>query len=54
MKESSSTPISTKRLAELAALPDGAIDTSDIAEADEAFFQSARQRLRTDEDDRSE
>src|SRR5438034_7985948 len=34
-------PISEKRLAELAALPDDAIDTSDIPEADEAFFQAA-------------
>ena len=37
-------PISKKRLAELAALPDDAIDTSDIAEADEAFFRAAKLR----------
>lgn len=36
--------ISKKRLAELAALPEEAIDTSDIAEADEAFFRSAKLR----------
>lgn len=35
-------PISKKRLAELTALPDEAIDTSDIPEADEAFFRAAR------------
>jgi superfamily II DNA or RNA helicase len=44
MKESSSMPISKKRLAELQALPDSAIDTSDIPEADEAFFKAARLR----------
>lgn len=33
--------ISEKRLTELAALPDDAIDTSDIPEAHEAFFQAA-------------
>src|SRR6266568_2213215 len=43
-KESTSMPISKKRLAELAALPEGAIDTSDIPEADEAFFQAAKLR----------
>jgi superfamily II DNA or RNA helicase len=37
-------PISEKRLAELAALPDDAIDTSDIPEADEAFFRAAKLR----------
>jgi superfamily II DNA or RNA helicase len=37
-------PISKKRLAELAALPDDAIDISDIAEADEAFFRAAKLR----------
>ncbi|WP_249154648.1 DEAD/DEAH box helicase [Bradyrhizobium manausense] len=36
--------ISKKRLAELAALPDEAIDTADIAEADEAFFRAAKLR----------
>jgi superfamily II DNA or RNA helicase len=37
-------PISKKRLAELAALPDDAIDTSDIPEAGEAFFEGAKLR----------
>ena len=37
--------ISKKRLAELAAMPDGEIDTSDISEADEAFFKSAKLNL---------
>jgi superfamily II DNA or RNA helicase len=37
-------PISKKRLAELAALPDDAIDTSDIPEADDAFFRAAKLR----------
>lgn len=36
--------ISKERLAELAALPDEAIDTADIAEADEAFFRAAKLR----------
>lgn len=36
--------ISKKRLAELAALPEDAIDTADIAEADEAFFRAAKLR----------
>jgi len=31
-----------ERLAELAAMPDNKIDTSDIPEADEAFFKSAK------------
>ncbi len=44
MKESISMAISKKRLAELAALPEEAIDTSDIAEADEAFFRAAKLR----------
>jgi superfamily II DNA or RNA helicase len=44
MKESTSMPISKKRLAELTAMPDDAIDTSDIPEADEAFFRAARLR----------
>ncbi len=44
MKESTSMSISKKRLAELAALPDSAIDTSDIPETDEAFFRAARLR----------
>lgn len=47
MKESTSMPISKKRLAELQALPDSAIDTSDIPEADEAFFRSAKLRQAT-------
>ncbi|WP_244550604.1 DEAD/DEAH box helicase family protein [Bradyrhizobium sp. Rc3b] len=37
--------ISKKRLAELAAMPDGEINTSDIPEADEAFFKSAKLKL---------
>ncbi|MET4044299.1 DEAD/DEAH box helicase [Bradyrhizobium sp. RT6a] len=37
-------PISKKRLAELAALPDDATDTTEIAEADEAFFRAAKLR----------
>jgi superfamily II DNA or RNA helicase len=36
--------ISKKRLAELAAMPDSGIDTSDIPEADEAFFRAAKLR----------
>jgi superfamily II DNA or RNA helicase len=36
--------ISKKRLAELAAMPDSDIDTSDIPEADEAFFRAAKLR----------
>ena len=35
-------PISKKRLAELAARDDKDIDTSEIAEADEAFFKTAK------------
>ena len=35
-------PISEKRLAELAAIADKDIDTSDIAEADEAWFKDAK------------
>jgi superfamily II DNA or RNA helicase len=42
MKESTSMVISKKRLAELAAMPDGEIDTSDIPEVEEAFFKSAK------------
>ncbi len=34
--------ISKKRLAEIAAIKDEDIDTSDIPELDEAFFQKAR------------
>lgn len=45
MKENTSMTISKERLAELAAMPDSEIDTSDIAEADEAFFKSAKLRL---------
>src|SRR5258708_37001517 len=41
-KESTSMVISKKRLAELAAMPDSKIDTSDIPEADETFFKSAK------------
>jgi superfamily II DNA or RNA helicase len=36
--------ISKKRLAELAAMPESKIDTSDIPESDEAFFKSAKLR----------
>ena len=35
-------PISKERLAEIAAIPDAQIDTSDIPELDEAFFANAR------------
>jgi uncharacterized protein (DUF4415 family) len=35
-------PISKERLAEIAAIPDEQIDTSDIPELDEAFFANAR------------
>ncbi len=35
-------PISKKRLAEIDAIPDANIDTSDIPEMDEAFFATAR------------
>ena len=35
-------PISKKRLAEIEAMPDDAIDTSDIPEVDEAFFRRAK------------
>ena len=44
MNESNSMPISKKRLAELEAMADSAIDTSDIPEADEAFFRNAKLR----------
>jgi superfamily II DNA or RNA helicase len=44
MKENSSMPISRKRLAKLQAMPDSAIDVSDIPEASEAFFKTARLR----------
>jgi len=37
--------ISKERLAELMAMPDGEIDTSDIPEADDAFFKSAKLKL---------
>ena len=42
MKESASMPVAETRLAELAAMPDGKIDTSDIPDAGEAFFKSAK------------
>jgi superfamily II DNA or RNA helicase len=45
MNESTSMPISKERIAELAAMPDSTIDTSDIPEADEAFFRAAKLRL---------
>ncbi len=35
-------PISKERLAEIAAIPDAKIDTSDIPEMDESFFAAAR------------
>ena len=35
-------PISKERLAEIDAMPDGRIDTSDIPELDSAFFEKAR------------
>lgn len=35
-------PISKERLAELEAMPDEAIDASDLPELDEAFFRDAR------------
>jgi len=35
-------PVHPDRLAELEAMPDSAIETSEIAEADEAFFKSAK------------
>src|SRR5690242_17126685 len=44
-KESTSMVISKKRLADLAAMPDNEIDTSDIPEADEAFFKSAKLKM---------
>jgi hypothetical protein len=39
--------ISNARLAELAAMPDSKIDTSEIPEADETFFKSAKLRQPT-------
>lgn len=35
-------PTSKERLAEIAAIPDEVIDTSDIPELDESFFENAR------------
>ncbi len=35
-------PISNERLAEIAAIPEEKIDTSDISEMDEKFFAAAR------------
>ena len=35
-------PISKRRLAEIEAIPDAAIDTSDIPEMDTAFFEAAK------------
>lgn len=35
-------PVSKKRLAEIVAIPDDRIDTSDIPEMDEAFFAKAK------------
>ena len=34
-------PVSKERLAEIDAIPDGEIDTSDISEMDEQFFATA-------------
>src|SRR5260370_37580553 len=42
MNGNTSMPISKKRLAEIAAIADEDIDTSDIPEADEEFFKKAR------------
>jgi len=36
------SPVHPDRLAELEAMPDSAIETNEIAEADEAFFKSAK------------
>jgi hypothetical protein len=41
-REDSSMSISKKRLAEIAAIPDEKIDTSDIPEVPPGFFQTAR------------
>ena len=35
-------PISKRRLAEIEAIPDSAIDTAEIPEMDESFFATAR------------
>ena len=35
-------PVSKDRLAEIDAIPDGEIDTSDISEMDERFFATAK------------
>ena len=35
-------PVSKDRLAEIDAIPDGEIDTSDISETDEQFFATAK------------
>jgi hypothetical protein len=48
LKESASMPVSEVRLAELAAMPDSKIDTSDIPEVGEAFFKSAKLKLPRD------
>lgn len=45
MIESTSMPISKERLAELAAIPDSKIDTSEVPEAGETFFKSAKLKL---------
>src|ERR1700730_13534205 len=42
MNGNTSMPISKKRLAEIAAIADEDIDTSDIPEADEEFFKKAK------------
>ncbi len=45
MSTDPSTTISNERLAELEAADDEGIDLAEVAEADEAFFRSARLRL---------
>src|SRR5260370_17269125 len=42
MNGNTSMPISKKRLAEIAAIADEDMDTSDIPEADEEFFKKAK------------
>ena len=42
MKEKSSMPISPERAAEVAAIPDDSIDTSDLPEVSPAFFRTAK------------
>ena len=42
MKGNDTMPISKRRLAEIEAIPDDQIDTSDMPELGEEFFQNAR------------